>query len=189
MLLTSLAMVDLETRGVSLGSLLRTLVERLRGRRHPAAGPVALRVLGPPAPAEAPAADRQKAAGARQDDAAPFPWRRHPQLLTHGAERTISLSERRARAAVVRGLFNVHTGDYEAARLAFAEAAREPGIDLGEAPGFWQLPRAGLTAAVLAYEDAGRLREAAALAAEIGHRLRPQPLPAARPRRAAASGS
>lgn len=188
MLLTSLAMLDLETRGEPIGALLRSLVDRLRGRRR-ASAPVmtSLHIVEPvqpltPTPPVPEADDAPPAAN--------FPWRHHPQLLTREEDGTISLAERRARAAVVRGLFNAHTGDHEAARLAFAEAAREPGINLCEAPGFWRLPRAGLTAAVLAYEDVDRLREAAALAAEITHRLRPQPLrsvPSRQPR-AAASG-
>lgn len=187
MLLTSLAMVDMQTRGEPVGALVRALLDRLRGRRAPAPYPTPLHVVehiqadAPPPPA-------------REDEPAParasFPWRRHPRLLTREAGGTISLGERRARAAAVRGLFNAHCGDYEAARLAFAEAAREPAIDLDEAPGFWQLPRAGMMAAVLAYEDVDRLREAAALAAEIAHRFRPRALrqvPARQPR-AAASG-
>jgi hypothetical protein len=186
MLLTSLAMVDLETRGEPIGALLRALLDRMRGRRQ-AAAPFTppLRIVPPD--------DVAPVAREVEDALAPvtFPWRRHPQLLGREADGTISLGERRARAAVVRGLFNAHTGDYEAARLAFAEAAREPAIDLSAAPGFWHLPRAGLMAAVLAYEDVDRLRAAATLTAEITRRLRPRvlrpPGPTRQPR-AAASG-
>jgi len=101
-------------------------------------------------------------------------WRRHPQL--RGRDDTLSVSERHARHAAVRGLFNARSGDYEGARLAFAEAAREGSLDLTALPGFWSLPRAGLTAAVLAYEDAGRLRDSSALAAHLRTHLRPRPL-------------
>lgn len=187
MLLTSLAMIDLETRGESIGGLLRSLLNRLCGRRGPTPFTTSLRVVTPDQPRR-----NVPAASACEDEHAPagFPWRRHPQLLARDADGTTSLGERRARAAAVRGLFNAHNGDYEAARLAFADAAREPAIDLCEAPGFWQLPRAGMMAAVLAYEDVDRLREAAALAAEITHRFRPQALRAvpARQPRAASSG-
>lgn len=187
MLLTSLAMVDMETRGESIGALVRALLDRLRGRRAPAPFSTPLHVVEHvQAHEEAPATPER----ANEPAPAIFAWRRHPQLLAREADEAISLGERRARVAAVRGLFNAHSGDYESARLAFVEAAREPEIDLCEAPGFWQLPRAGMMAAVLAYEDVDRLRDAAALAAEITHRFRPQalrPVPGRQPR-AAASG-
>lgn len=190
MLVTELAMFDMQLRTESGGALLWRLVGRLLGRRP--AAPVAiqtpLRIVTPPAVTH-------DAAGTPGDPAAApanltaFPWRRHPQLL--GREMAdLSQPERRARVAAVRGMFNARSGDYAAARLAFSDAAREPAIDLAIVPGFWQLPRAGLTAAVLAYEDVGRLRDAAALGAEIAHRLRPRPVRPAPTRtpRAAASG-
>ena len=101
-------------------------------------------------------------------------WRRHPQL--RGRDDSLPSSERHARHAAVRGLFNARSGDYEGARLAFAEAAREDALDLTALPGFWSLPRAGMTAAVLAYEDTGRLRDASALAAHLRTVLRPRAL-------------
>lgn len=72
-----------------------------------------------------------------------------------------------ARLAAVRGLFNARSGDYEAARLAFAEAARDRAQDLTALPGFWALPRAGQTAALLAYEDVGRPSDATDLAVKL----------------------
>ncbi|MDQ4099471.1 MAG: hypothetical protein M3121_03110 [Chloroflexota bacterium] len=71
------------------------------------------------------------------------------------------------RLAAIRGMFNARSGDYEAARLAFAEAARDRAQDLTALPGFWSLPRAGQTAAVLAYEDVGRPGDATDLSIKI----------------------
>lgn len=191
MLITALAMADIESRTESLGTRLRSFGARLVGHRTTPMEPpsrASLRIVGRES---APGSPAPKVSEAPDPPATPFPWRRHPQLLTRDGATTIDLEERRARTAAVRGLFNASCGDYEAARLAFGEAARMHAIDLAAAPGFWRLSRAGLTAAVLAYEDAGRLRDAAALAAEITHRLRPHalhPLPT-RPPRTAASGA
>lgn len=194
MLVTELAMVDMQLRGESLGALLRGLLARLLGRRTaapqaPLRTPLQL-VPSPPARDET----TSNLAATAADGPSPlvdFPWRRHPQLLGRDVpDARHSLPERRARVAAVRGMFNARCGDYEAARLAFSDAAREPAVSLADVPGFWHLPRAGMTAAVLAYEDVGRIRDAAALGAEITHRFRPRPLrpkPTRTPR-AAASG-
>lgn len=192
MLVTDLAMFDMQLRSESLGAFLRGLAGRFFGRR-PAAPPAPFKT---PLQLVAPPASCTRAITAPVSDADPgtpavtaFPWRRHPQLLGPSSpELQTSLPERRARVAAVRGMFNARSGDYEAARLAFTEAAREPAIALAGVPGFWQLSRAGLTAAVLAYEDVGRIRDAAALSAEIAHRFRPRPIRPTRTPRAAASG-
>lgn len=177
MLVTALASFDMHVRGEALSTRLAALMSRLLGRRLERPAPPVrppLRLVAPPdaAPGETGAGPAGTAA-----PSAEFPWRRHPQLLTRDDPAPdASRSERRARAAAVRGTFNARNGDYEAARLAFADAARDPVIDLKEVPAFWHLPRAGMTAAVLAYEDVGRLRDATALAAEINHRFRPRPI-------------
>jgi hypothetical protein len=74
---------------------------------------------------------------------------------------------------------------------AFAIAAQDEAIDFGALPGFWDLPRNGMLAAVKAYERVDRLRDAAALEARIRHLYRPRALksiPAPRPGRITASG-
>lgn len=188
MIVTDLAMFDMQLRGESFGASLRGLLRRMVGRRT--ATPLAefdtpLRLVPSPPANGAALPDPIAKANDESASAVDFPWRRHPQLL---GRVDASLPERRARVAAVRGMFNAHSGDYEAARLAFSDAAREPVISLPEVPGFWLLPRAGLTAAVLAYEDTGRIRDAAALSAEIAHRLRPRPIrpmPTRTPRTAA----
>lgn len=188
MLVTDLAMLDMRVRGDAAGARLTALLCRLFGRRPvEAVAPfqTPLRLVAPPARDAAEGDSSPPVASAP----ASFPWRRHPQLLARDElAPDLSLPERRARVAAVRGMFNASSGDYEAARLAFAEAAREPLIELADVPGFWRLARAGMTAAVLAYEDVGRLRDAAALAAEINHRFRPRPIrptPTRTPRAAA----
>ena len=102
-------------------------------------------------------------------------WRRHPQLR----DRPISAlpqAQREARQHAVRALYAARTGDLSTARAHFAQAAREPSLDLCEVPGFWTLPRAALVAAAEAYEEAGRVREASALHARIRTMFRPRAL-------------
>lgn len=190
MIVTDLAMFDMQCRGESLGALVRGLLARLLGRgtsASPAPFQTPLRLVAvPPATGStSPAVAAQ--AGNEPSSLVDFPWRRHPQLLGREAV-DAGLPERRARVAAVRGMFNARSGDYEAARLAFSNAAREPLTSLAEVPGFWQLSRAGMTAAVLAYEDVGRIRDAAALSAEIAHRFRPRPIRPAPTPRTAVSG-
>ncbi|MBA2278120.1 MAG: hypothetical protein H0W06_10190 [Chloroflexia bacterium] len=187
MLISDLAARDLgwqrESASLGIGTLLTRVAARVQ-RMSPFSGrtrspaplsheaqptrPAPLAVVRAPDAGKGPAMDES------------FRWRRHPQLRDRAE--VVDIHERQARLAAIRGLFNARNGDYEGARLAFAQAAREDALDLAEVPGFWLMPRAGLTAAVLAYEDAGRLRDAAALAARVRTTLRPRPvtvLPAA----------
>lgn len=108
-----------------------------------------------------------------------FRWRRHPQLLEQvGAVFAPEAEglERRARSAAVRGLFLARSGRTEEAREAFAIGAAEPSVDLTAIPGFWDLSRAGMLAAVGAYDDVERYREASALGARIRLKYRPRPV-------------
>jgi hypothetical protein len=71
-------------------------------------------------------------------------------------------------------------------------AAAETTVDLAAIPGFWQLSRGGMLAAVGAYEDAARFRDASALGAKIRLRYRPRSvaaLPETPARKRSASGS
>ncbi|MGN6485257.1 MAG: hypothetical protein ACTHMX_12745 [Thermomicrobiales bacterium] len=119
-----------------------------------------------------PASDDRATAAERPADA--FRWRRHPALLRATAEPSLPECERQARLAAVRGVLAARDGDLEAARACFRDAAREPSIRFQVVPGFWGCSRGGMDAAVAAYEDAGRVRDAAALAATIRTRYRPR---------------
>lgn len=112
-----------------------------------------------------------KGVAQRTGDASPRPSRLEERLFTPPV--MLATTTRHARLAAVRGLFNARSGDYEAARLAFAEAARDGAQDLTALPGFWSLPRAGQTAAVLAYEDVGRPGDATSLADQLRASLGP----------------
>lgn len=177
MLISDLAVRDLQWQRDAVSTSLDTLLARLATpfilpftrRLSPESTPVPLQLVDVES---VPVAAPDVVAHPAVEDAQR--WRRHPQL--RGRDDTLPCSERYARHAAVRGLFNARSGDYEGARLAFAEAAREGSLDLTALPGFWSLPRAGLTAAVLAYEDTGRLRDAYALAAHLRTHLRPCPL-------------
>ena len=99
----------------------------------------------------------------------------------------LTATERRARAAAVRGLMLARKRRYGAAQAAFAEAARfDAGLDLSDVPTFWELPRGGQEAAVRAYEEVGRLQDAGALEATLRSTFRPRAVPALR--RAAEEG-
>jgi len=87
----------------------------------------------------------------------------------------LTAAERRARAAAVRGLMLARKRSYGTAQAAFAEAATlDPLLDLASVPTFWELHRAGQETVVRAYEDAGRIRDAAVLAATLRHTFRPR---------------
>lgn len=106
-----------------------------------------------------------------------FRWRRHPQLLNRseaGATTDVEDLERSARSSGVRGLFLARSGQTDEARVAFATAASELSVDLAAIPGFWTLSRAGMLAAVAAYNDVERYRDAAALGARIRLTYRPR---------------
>ena len=66
---------------------------------------------------------------------------------------------------------------FDAARAAFAEAAGlDPLLDLTRTPAFWKLERAAHEAAIDAYLQAGRERDAAVLRARVQSTFRPKPL-------------
>lgn len=108
-----------------------------------------------------------------------FRWRRHPQLRRRCGPPDIVDPvdlQRGARSAAVRGLFLARSGRYDEARASFAAAADEPSLDLTAISGFWDLPRSGMQAAVDAYDDVERFRDAAALGARIRLTYRPRSL-------------
>lgn len=90
----------------------------------------------------------------------------------------LSATERRARAAAVRGLMLARQRRLGAAQSAFAEAAAlDPALDLAAMPTFWELHRGGQEVVVRAYEEVGRVRDAAMLQARLRQTFRPRPVP------------
>jgi hypothetical protein len=89
----------------------------------------------------------------------------------------LAANERRARAAALRGMVMGRERRFDAARTAFAEAAGlDPVLDLTRTPAFWTLERAAHEAAIDAYAQVGRERDAAVLRARVHSTFRPKPL-------------
>ncbi len=89
----------------------------------------------------------------------------------------LAANERRARAAALRAMALGRERRFDAARAAFAEAAGlDPLLDLTRTPAFWKLERAAHEAAIDAYLQAGRERDAAVLRARVQSTFRPKPL-------------
>jgi hypothetical protein len=112
-----------------------------------------------------------------EEEATSFRWRRHPQLRLAPA---MPVQERDARHAAVRGILAARDGDFDRAAELLRDAAAVPSIHFTEVPGFWSLSRRGMQAAIDAYEASGRLRDAAALSAQIRLRYRPRAVRPAR---------
>jgi hypothetical protein len=84
------------------------------------------------------------------------------------ASAPLAANERRARAAALRAMAFGRERRFDAARVAFAEAAGlDPLLDLTRTPAFWKLERAAHEAAIDAYLQAGRERDAAGLRARV----------------------
>ncbi|HWK79802.1 MAG TPA: hypothetical protein VNP95_03505 [Thermomicrobiales bacterium] len=132
---------------------------------------------------------RETNAASAEPPADAFRWRRHPALLRMMAESSLPDDQRLARLAAVRGVLAARNGDLDAAHAHFLEAAREPTIRFQVVPGFWGCSRGGMNAAVAAYEAAGRVRDAAALAATIRTRYRPRAVQAIREQPAPGPGA
>jgi hypothetical protein len=93
------------------------------------------------------------------------------------ASTPLAANERRARAAALRAMAFGRERRFDAARAAFAEAAGlDPQLDLTRTPTFWKLERAAHEAAIAAYLQAGRERDAAVLRARVQSTFRPKPL-------------
>lgn len=189
MLMTDQAMRDMEQSGKELTDLCRRFFNEYI-RRRPAG---AHQTVPPIQPLQV---VRRRGTEARTPDGE-YRWRRHQQLRDGGWNRDeVSLAEqiRHARATAIRGIFLARGGRLDEARLAFADAAGLAELDLTKVTGFWNLPRAGMMTGALAYEDVGRVRDAAALAAQVRLHCRPQkvasisePRPTRRERSAAQS--
>jgi hypothetical protein len=112
-----------------------------------------------------------------QEDMTDYRWRKHPQLRPDSnglANPDPGERERMARSVSIRGLFLARSGRLEEARTAFAMAAGDHALDLTAIPGFWSLSRGGMQAAVKAYEDVERYRDASSLEATIRLKYRPR---------------
>lgn len=97
----------------------------------------------------------------------------------------LTANERRARAAALRALAFSRARRFDAAQVAFLDAATlDPALDLTRVPAFWSLERGAHEAAITAYTDAGRVGDAAVLRAKVQSVYRPKPL---RTRNAAAA--
>jgi hypothetical protein len=93
------------------------------------------------------------------------------------ASTPLAANERRARAAALRAMALGRDRRFDAARAAFAEAAGlDPLLDLTRTPAFWKLERAAHEAAIDAYLQAGRDRDAAVLRARVQSTFRPKPV-------------
>lgn len=119
-------------------------------------------------------------------------WQRHSQLRAY--EAPLSEEVRIGRHEAVRGLFAARAGALDVATRHFAIAARCHEVDITAVPGFWNLTRGQMRAAVEAYTAVGRYRDAAALDAQIASVFRPslvgssrEPIVPARPHHKAAS--
>lgn len=183
MLVTDLAMRDMEARTESLAERLAAFVHSIfrRSRSAPVqwqpagaqpgiAGPRIHLVTGAP-PVDVPPLTYPR------DDMTDFRWRKHPQLRPDSNGFAVldpGERERVARSASIRGLFLARSGRYQDARTAFAMAAAEQSIDLTAIPGFWTLSRGGMQAAIAAYEDVKRYRDASSLEATIRLKYRPR---------------
>ena len=89
----------------------------------------------------------------------------------------LTANERRARAAALRALAFGRARRFDAAEVAFLDAARlDPALDLTRVPTFWSLERAAHEAAISAYVTAGRTGDAAVLRAKVQSVYRPKPL-------------
>lgn len=87
----------------------------------------------------------------------------------------MSPTERRARAAALRGMMLARQRRLDAAEAAFMEAARlDPSLDLTAIPTFWQLERGAHEATIRAYVASGRQRDANELTARMRTVFRPR---------------
>lgn len=92
-------------------------------------------------------------------------------------EGPLTVRERRARAAALRGLALSRSRRFGGARDAFIEASRlDPLLDLTRIPMFWSLERSAHEAVIEAYLETGRQDEATVLRAQVLVTYRPRAL-------------
>jgi hypothetical protein len=103
----------------------------------------------------------------------PIPTRKSFEV--EAREIVLTAEERRARAIALRGLCQSRAHRFDAAYASFVEAIlMDPRLDLAKLPDFWRLPSGAHQAAIEAYEQVGRRRDAAALTASVRTTFRPK---------------
>jgi hypothetical protein len=158
--------------------------QRLMRRSASVQAPAAAQILEMPIPADAIQGDFADAPEASLAVAAvgkPLAPEAQEQSSAVSSEIGVTIplaaNERRARAAALRAMLLSRERRFDSARTAFAEAADlDPALDLTRTPAFWKLERAAHEAAIEAYVQAGRDRDAAVLRARIQSTFRPKPL-------------
>jgi hypothetical protein len=158
--------------------------QRLTGRATPSAAPATAQPLNESAPVEGVsdgvdvAAESLLVATIAGDSLAAQARDRGPARPTRAdASMPLAANERRARAAALRAMALSRERRFDAARVAFTEAARlDPVLDLTRTPAFWTLERAAHEAAIAAYAQAGRERDAVVLRARVQSTFRPKAL-------------
>jgi hypothetical protein len=200
MLVTEPAYREMEVQSARLGSRVRSLLRRLTGREVEPTTVEGVYLQRPEHRSHLHVVARASIASQsptnERDVVEPdFRWRRHPLLRDRAVDGDTSadrdLDLRSARSAAVRGIFFARSRRFAEAEASFADAATHSQLDLAATPGFWDLSRAGMDAAIRAYEANGRFRDASALAARIRVMYRPKsvtPLPPTGLDRRSASG-
>ncbi len=160
--------------------------QRLTGKSAHEAEPAAVSVSRVTAPAGATEGNAEAAAKSSLVAAAVGGGESRAALATERQQRIaaevddstpLAANERRARAAALRAMALSRERRFDAARAAFAEAAAlDPVLDLTRTPAFWKLERAAHEAAIDAYLQSGRERDAAVLRARVQSTFRPKPL-------------
>ena len=186
MLMTDLAVRDLEGRHDSMVNAIRRMLVSLFGRTSDHHLPDAVTRRQPQSlhSTSAPGFQPSKPLRVVQPATAPAldtdsdqRWQRHPQLRSRQTKSATSGSgQRSARLEAERAMILARGGKLAEAIDAFTTAAADPDVDLSALPGFWDLPRNGMLTAVKAYERVNRLRDASALEARIRHLLKPRAL-------------
>lgn len=186
MLMTDLAVRDLEGRRDSVVDNCRRLLVSIFGRTSDHNLPKAVtrrqpRTLRSMSSVSTPVVTTVRVLSTTHSATTPaetdMRWQRHPQLRSQQPPRvTVSGVQRASRLEAERAMILARGGKLAEAVEAFKTAASDPAVDLCALPGFWDMPRSSMMTAVRAYEQVGRLRDAAALEARIRHLLRPRAL-------------
>lgn len=202
MLVTDLALRDMQRETASLFGWVPLIVRRLRrrpGSSQPAISPLQSHSDEAPCAGDAgtpfpvrlrfPDFASETTTMPAGDTESRFRWRRHPQLRNSpvaGTSQSNAASRRDPRSSAMQGVLLARGQRWEEARAAFAIAAADETTDLTAIPGFWNLSRRAMLVACLAYEDVERFRDAAALAAHVRTTYRPRAVTTTSPRRAVA---
>lgn len=161
----------------SRDDFLRRVGKLFRRRRPAARDQYAPSVTSLPGPASGPAARTEANMVAspivEAEVAPPPPVAKRVDI--EAREIVLTAEERRARAIALRGLCQSRGHRFEAARGSFVEAIHmDPALDLAKLPDFWRLPQGAHQAAIEAYEQVGRRRDAAALTAAVRSAFKPR---------------